>query len=174
MKLLDESIEQLIALAEDAIHEGDYFQARRLIDAGLLEEPGYPKLHTTLAWMYHYYQIDKPLAERHYSLAIYFDRECDYAWRGLIDLALDNRKYDQIKKRLLAAKANDELDQELILGTLGKIAERQNRFVEAIAYYREALMVCTDNDQSDELKRDVRRTRRKRFKTLFKRWQRQS
>lgn len=173
MKLLDESIEYLIDLAVEAVHEGDYLRARKLIDSGLMQEPGYPKLHSTLAWMYHYYQEDKEQAERHYLLAIYFDPENEYAWNGLIELALAHKKYDLLKERLLKARENHQLDEELVYGTLGKIAERQNRFAEAMVYYRKALMVSTDNDQSDELKKDVKRTRRKRFKTLFK-WQRQN
>ena len=174
MKTVDETIEQLITIAIDAVYEGDYVRARSLVDSGLLDEPGYPKLHSTLAWMYHYYQENKELSERHYLLSIHFDPDYGYAWNGLIELLLEQKRYAFLKAKLKIAQLNPELDQDYILRTLGKIAERQGIYSEAIGYYRKALMESTDNDDSAELKKDVKRTRMKRFRKLIKRWQPQS
>ena len=174
MKIVDQTIEQLIDIAIDAIYEGEYVKARGLIDSALCDEPGYPKLHSTLAWMYHYHQENHELSERHYLLAIHFDPDYEYAWNGLMELLLTQKRYAFLQSKLLIARKNAQLDQEYILRTMGKIAERQGKFPEAIKYYREALMESTDNDDSAELKKDVKRIRMKRFKTIFRKWQPQS
>lgn len=174
MKIVDQTIEQLIEIAIDAIYDGEYQNARGLIDSALLDEPGYPKLHSTLAWMYHYHQENYGLAERHYLLAIHFDSDYEYAWNGLIELLMTQKRYTFLQGKLLIARKNAHLDQELILRTMGKVAERQGKFQKAIKYYRLALMESTDNDDSAELKKDVKRIRMKRFKTILKRWQLQS
>lgn len=167
-------MEQLITIAEDAVYDGEYRQAKSLYESGLMDEPGYPKLHASLAWMYHYHQENFELAERHYLLSIHFDPSYEYPLNGLIDLMMTQKRYAFLKSKLLIAQKNQELDQEHILRTLGKIAERQGEFIEAIKYYRMAMMESTDNDDSAELKKDVKRIRMKRFKTILKRWQLQS
>ena len=73
MKTYDEQIEQLIYLAEDAIDDGDYEYAKRLLMSAVYDEPGYFRLHYTLAWMYHYYQVNEDLAERHYLATVHFE-----------------------------------------------------------------------------------------------------
>lgn len=168
MKTVDQTIEQLIGIAEDAIHDGEYQKARQLIHTALCDEPGYPKLHATLAWMYHYHNEDHDLAERHYSLAIYFDPDYEYAWGGLTELLMAQKRYTLLSSKLLMARENPRLDQEFILHSLGQLAERQRYFKEAMVFYKQALMECTDNDSSAELRKDVKRTRMKWFKTIFK------
>ncbi|MEP4533741.1 MAG: hypothetical protein ABJ004_11705 [Cyclobacteriaceae bacterium] len=174
MKTVNQTIEQLIDIAIDAIYEGEYQKAKGLIESAFYDEPGYPKLHSTLAWMYHYHRENHELAERHYLLAIHFDPDYEYAWNGLIELLMTQKRYSFLRGKLLIARKNAQLDQEQILKTLGRIAERQGEFQEATKNYRLALMESTDNDDSAELKKDVKRIRMKRFKTILKRWQLQS
>ncbi len=88
MVINDESIEYLISLAEDAVFDADYNQASRLLYNALYDEPGYAKLHYTLAWMYHYYQFNEEKAIRHYELSLYFDPTGDYAYRQLVELLI--------------------------------------------------------------------------------------
>ncbi len=167
MKLYDESIEQLIILAEDAVFDGNYTQAKNLLDSGLMDEPGYPKLHYTLAWMYHYYQINLALAERHYLLTIYFDKAYFDAYEELTSLYLEERKYKRLVDLMEKAGNVKRMDQEFVLTTLGQLAERQGRFGDAIHFYKKAMMHCMDNYNAKELKQHVKRTRFKRFKMIF-------
>ncbi len=70
MKEVEESIDILVDLAVDAVLTADYHTAKRLLDAGLYEEPGYARIHGTLAWMYHYFRTNTDMAELHYLWAI--------------------------------------------------------------------------------------------------------
>ncbi len=173
MVINDESIDYLISLAEDAVFEGDYNQASRLLYNALYDEPGYAKLHYTLAWMYHYYQFNEVKAVRHYELSLYFDPTCDYAYRQLVELLMDKKRYEAVNNILLKAENAGHLDKDFIFEILGHLAEKQGDFGLAIRNYRKALMHSMDNNASKELKQNIKRTKFKKFKTYW-RWQRQN
>lgn len=169
----DESIEYIISLAEDAVYEGDYHQAGKLLHNALYDEPGYAKLHYTLAWMYHYYQFNENKAVRHYELSLYFDPTCDDAFKELIALLLDKKRYGAAKDQLTKAENSGHIEKDFIYESLGHLAEKQGDYSAAIAYYRKALMHSMDNYTSNELKQNIKRTRFKKFKTTW-RWRRQN
>ncbi|MBL3658903.1 hypothetical protein [Fulvivirga sediminis] len=173
MNIYDQYIEDLIPFAEDAIYEGDYHLAHKLLMSGLTDEPGYPKLHYTMGWMYHYYQVNEAMAERHYQLAIYFDASYVEAYENLADLYWAKRKYQPLTQLMLKAEKCEEIDKDYVYSVLGKIAETQCEYRKAIGYYRKALMSSVDNHTTKELKQDIKRTRIKKFKNNWK-WQRQS
>lgn len=54
---------------------------------------------------------------------------------------------------------------------LGKAAEVEGEFSEALSFYRKALVFCIDNDYSKELKQNIKRTKFKRFKKNWEKWQ---
>jgi Tfp pilus assembly protein PilF len=171
MKLHDESIEQLIRIAEDCIMDGNCEQGKRLLESALYDEPGYPKLHFTLGWMYQYYQENRSMAIRYYELAIHFDNEYEDAYRNLSYLYFSERMYPQANELLSKALCVNEMDKSFVYDRLGYIAEKQGNFPQAIKYYRHALEVCMDNEDMVELKKNIKRTRFKRFKKRIKRWQ---
>ncbi len=173
MVINNESIEYIINLAQEAVYEGDYNQANRLLYNALYDEPGYARLHYTLGWMYHYYQFNEAKAIRHYELTLYFDASLDYAFRQLVDLLMDKKRYENVHSLLLKAENTDAMDKDFIYETLGNLAEKQGDFNIAIAYYKKALMHSMDNHASKEIKDNIKRTRFKKFKTNW-RWQRQN
>lgn len=173
MVIIDESIEYVITLAEDAVYDGDYNQASRLLHNALCDEPGYAKLHYTLAWMYHYYQFNEPKAVRHYELTLYFDPTCDHAFRQLVELLMDKKRYEAVKAQLTKAEKECHIEKDFIYEELGHLAEKQGDYRAAIGYYRKALMHSMDNSASKELKQNIKRTRFKKFKTDW-RWRRQN
>jgi Tfp pilus assembly protein PilF len=173
MVIIDESIEYVITLAEDAVYDGDYNQASRLLNNALYDEPGYAKLHYTLAWMYHYYQFNEPKAVRHYELTFYFDPTCEYAFRQLVELLMDKKRYEAVKAQLTKAENAGYIEKDFIYEGLGHLAEKLADYRSAIGYYRRALMHSMDNGASKELKQNIKRTKFKKFKTDW-RWRRQN
>ena len=171
MKTKNDSLEILIRLAEDAIYDGDCIQAERLLKSGLLEEPGYARLHYTLGWMYNYHLEDNSKAENHYLWAIYFDPLYEDAYRELAFLYFDNREYKALKALMNKLIKKDAPGKVNAYNMLGKVAEAEAEFSIALKYYRKALMDCLNNDFSVELKQNIKRIKFKRFKTRFKRWQ---
>ena len=171
MKTIDESLEQLIRIAIDCIHEGNCDQGKRLLESGLYDEPGYAKLHSTLAWMYQYFQENVEMAIRHYELAIYFDREYEYAYTNLAFLYFNEKRYDEATDVLVRALATESVDKSFVHEKLGTIAEKRGNYHDALTHYRRALLVCLDNEEITELKQNIKRTRFKRFKKRIGKWQ---
>jgi tetratricopeptide (TPR) repeat protein len=165
---IDESIEQLIRIAEDAVYDGDCHQAFKLIHSALLDEPGYPKLHYTLAWIYHYHQVNESLAERHYQLTLYFDPEYADAYRALTDLYFKKKKYEEVIGLMEKAQEVEQLDKDFIYMTLGKVEEKRSNFSDAIHFYRKALMNSVDNEDTKELRQNIKRAKLKRLKTMWR------
>lgn len=174
MKLHDESIEQVIALAEDAIMEGDCQNGKRMLENVLYDEPGYAKVHATLAWMYRFYQTDEKQAIRFYELALFFEPDNSDHFENLADFYLDKRMFERLERLLLRGLNQDEMAKEFIFENLGRIREKEGRFAEAISFYRKALVHCMDNDEMQELKQTIKRTKFKRFKNRIKKWQLQN
>lgn len=171
MKPFNQSIEELIKIAEQEIYAGNFHQAIKLLENGLLDEPGYAKLHYTLAWMNHYHLDNKMLAERHYQLTIFFDPEFKDAYEYLSALYYDNKKLKGLK--ILMAKADEvsEIEKDFVYSMLGKVAEAEAKFSDALYYYKKALIHCMDNDDSKALKLNIKRTKFKRLRKSLRKWQ---
>ena len=135
MKIHDESIEHVIALAEDAIMEGDHTNGRHILENVLFDEPGYPKVHASLGWMYHYYVQNESMAERHYQLAIHFDKDYEYPYNGLTDLYRSNQNFDGLENLMTKALESEKIEKDFVFGTLGNVYERKGDFNKAIEFY---------------------------------------
>lgn len=168
--MYDESIEQIIVLAEDAMYNGEDRYAGKLLESGLLEEPGYPKLHYTMGWMYHYHRDHVALAERHYLLALHFDAGYSDAYEGLAQLYLKHRKFALLHRIMTKAARQENINKEFVFQVLGQAAEARGQFAKAISYYKKALMYCFDNGGTKDLRQNIKRSRLKRIKTIWKKW----
>ncbi len=171
MILIDPSLEELIKIAEQTVYAGDFHQGIKLLEGCLAEEPGYPKLHYTLGWIYHYYLEDKSKAERHYQLAIYFNKEYKEAYEYLAELYFDNKKLKGLKILMEKAKEVEEIEKDFIYSMLGKIEEIEGNYTSALKFYRKALISCMDNETLKQMKLNIKRARFKRFKKSWVKWQ---
>ena len=154
MKTFDKLLEELIKIAEQEIYAGNYNQANQLLESGLMDEPGYAKLHYTLGWMNHFHTDNKALAERHYQLTIHFDPEFKDAYEYLSDLYYDHKKLVGLKLLMAKAEKVSEIEKDFVYSILGKVAEAEGNYSEALRYYKKALIHCMDNDDSKELKQN--------------------
>lgn len=170
MKIYDEGLELLIQIAEDAIYENDYQKGRKLLEGGLFEEPGYPKLHYTLGWFYHEYQESPILAKRHYELAIYFDPDYVEAYQGLIELCNEEKNFECINHYLKQAKKSKKISPDFVFEEEGRVAEESGDLKEALRCYRLAILNSMDNHQIAELRKTMKRCRFKRLRTAAKKF----
>ena len=168
MSCPNENLEYLIRLAESAIYDGDYIQAEKYLISGLEDEPGYPKLHYTLGWMNNYHLENEKNAENHYLWTIFFDSDHDSAYKELGRLYLDKRKYQAVKRLMRKAKQSENADREFIFHMLGKVAEAEGNYKDAIQYYKSALMDCLNVNGTNILKQSIKRCRLKKFTVRFK------
>lgn len=174
MDIYEEYIENVIQLAEDAIYDGRYDEAKKWLESGLMEEPGYPKLHAKMGSLYHYNFDNKALAEKHYHLAVKFNPQFQEVYEDLAQLYLDHKKYVGLKALMLKALKNDGIDKAFVFENLGKVTESEGDYKKAINYYKKALFEALDNYDADELKKHIKRNKYKRIKLRWKSWQREN
>ena len=169
MNIYEEYIENVIQLAEDAIHDSRPDDAKRLLEGALMGEPGYAKVHAKLGDLYCYETKNLAMAERHYHLAIRFYPEYHEVYRDLTDLYLDHRKFDGLKKLMTKAIGVDGIDKAFVYEKLGQAAEAEGQYKEAIGYYRKGLFESLDNADAAELKKHIKRNKYKRLRLKWRR-----
>ncbi len=161
MDIYEEYIEGLIQLAEEAIDDDNLIEAKNLLVSGLMEEPGYPKLHYIMGRLYHY-DIENPaLAERHYQLAIKFDSTYESAYADLAWLYIKKEKYKGLKYWMKKAKKVDEISKAFVYENLGKSAEAEKRYTKAIKHFKKALIHSLNDNESSRLKKHIKRNKYK-------------
>lgn len=166
--MYQESIEQIINWAEDALYDGDLVYARKLLYSALEDEPGYARLHFTIGWMYHYYYQNYNQAEHYYKWAIHFDSRYADAFVELNRLYNKLGWYGKVITLMKKAAEIESIDQEYINCNLAIALERKGHFQEALRYYRKALMCSLDVDSSKELRQHIKRAKLKKLKVIWK------
>ncbi|NVJ46049.1 MAG: hypothetical protein HWE21_13415 [Cytophagia bacterium] len=174
MDIYEEYIENVIQMADQAIDNGLYDEAKKWFEKGLYEEPGYAKLHYRLAYLFQYNLFDNAGAEQHYWLAIKFKPDYRYAYENLARLYLENEKYDGLENLMRKAIRVEGFNKTFAYENLGKVAEAQGQFKKAIAQYRKGMMQALDNYDVDDLKDHIKRNKYKRLKKRWKLWQREN
>jgi Tfp pilus assembly protein PilF len=168
MNTYTEYIEQLIQLAEDAMDFGKYEEAKRLLDNGLMEEPGYARLHAAMGDLYWCHLHNLELAERHYHLAIRFDPQFASVYRELSLMYVKHRKFKGLKLLMYSALKSEGLEKAFIYEKLALVEESEGNHKGAIQLYRKALLASMDNEDVEELKKHIRRIKYKRLKLRWK------
>lgn len=168
MNTYAEYIENVIQLAEDAMDHGKYDEAKRLLENGLMEEPGYARLHASMGDLYWYNLENLELAERHYHLAIRFDPKFESVYRELAIMYEKHNKYQGLKALMQKAIKVPGLNKSYIFEKLGQAEESEGHYASAIEYYRKALFESMDNEDADELKKHIKRNKYKRLKMRWR------
>lgn len=169
MDIYETYIENVIQLAEEAIYEDKYDEAEKLLKSGLLEEPGYAKLHFKLGDLYQYNLQHKAQAERFYQLAIHFNPKYQEAYEELVALYLEHNKFKGIEIWMRKAERVKELNKAFVYENLGKVSEKKKRYKHALVMFKKALMESLDNHQTSELKKHIKRIKYKRSELCQKR-----
>ena len=86
-------IENVIQLSDEALNDGNYEEARGLLENGLMEEPGYAKLHLKMGDIYQYHIQNPELSEMHYQWAIKFNPRSEEPYEELAELYNEHKKY---------------------------------------------------------------------------------
>lgn len=171
MNIYEEYIENVIQLAQEAINENRLEEGRRLLESGLMEEPGYARLHAKMGDLYCYDLENLELAERHYHLAIRFNPKYQEVYSDLASMYLDHKKYKGLRMLMKKALEVEDIDRAFVYEKLGMASEAEGRYKEAIQYYKKGLFESLDNVDADELKRHIKRNKYKRLKLRWKRVQ---
>lgn len=155
---IEEYLEQALRLADDEGHE----PALKLLDRLLYEEPGYGRLHFTLGRIYFVYADDIANAERHFKLAIRFDKEFadPYIHLGYL-LSYDERYEESVDVYIKGLKAKRAFKAGLYSGA-AKSYELMKKYKKAIAHYEDALNFTAEARECYVLEASIARCKRKR------------
>ncbi|OEK03991.1 tetratricopeptide repeat protein [Roseivirga misakiensis] len=167
MDIYEEYIEGLIQMAEDALYDDKYDEARKWLECGLHEEPGYPRLHIKLGELYHYHIKNCEKAEFQYQLAIKFNPKEQEFYENLVQLYYEENKYQGIRIWLNKAIPYENINRVFIYGNLGQVAEAETNYNMAITFYKKARLASLNNYVTDELKGHIKRNKYKRLKRLL-------
>ena len=170
MKMVDEYFEKIITQAEDAVYEGEYFEAERMLINLLTYEPGYAKVHNNLGWMYLYYLENDELAEIHLNYAIKFEPEYKPPYLHLTELYMRNKQYDKLEELAIIAKSVNGISKTLVYERLGMVDEARGQYKLAIGNYKTAIFHCMDNQAIEDIRQNIKRCRFKRIRFIKAKW----
>lgn len=161
MDIYEEYIENVIQLAEEAIDDCNYKQAKDLLMSGLAEEPGYPKLHATIGKLYHYEIEDQAMAERHYHLALHFKPAYQEVYEDLAWLYIKHKKYVGLKYWMKKAKKVKGVNKGLVYENLGKVAEAEENYKKALKLFKKGHLKTLNDYDARRLKKHIKRNKYK-------------
>ena len=167
MDIYEEYIESVIQMADQAIDNSQYDEAKKWFELALYEEPGYAKLHYRIACLLQYNLFNYSQAEKHYWFAIKFNPDYKCAYDNLAELLLESSNYKDLEKLMHAALEAKSLHKAFAYEHMGKAAEAEGDYKTALSLYRKGIMASLENYDVDDLKDHIKRVKYKRFK---KRW----
>lgn len=157
IKWIEEYLEEALKLAWMEGHE----PALKLLDRLLYEEPGYARLHYTMGLIFFDYAEDNVRAEKHFRLAIQFDKKfADSYWYLGKLLADDDRLDDALEIYRQGLKAK-QAKKAYLFEQVGKAYELKKQFRKAIARYQKALRNSAELWHCLVLEESIKRCKRK-------------
>lgn len=165
MDIYEECIENVIQLAEEAMDDCNYKQAIDLLESGLAEEPGYPKLHATIGRLYHYDLENLAMAEMHYHFALRFKPAYQAVYEDLAWLYIKHKKYMGLKHWMGKAKQVKGVNKGMVYENLGKVAEAEGNYEKALKLFKKGLLKTLNDCDTSRLKKHIKRNKYKKTET---------
>ena len=148
---------------EDAYDEG-----KQVLDSILLEEPDFAKAHAYAGWYAHYQSKDRKLARLHYELALKFEPSLGYTYYHFAELLIEQKDEARMKQLLDLGMDQEDADKANLYNDVGRVLERNGKFAQASAFYKEGLKFTMNYFTMQNMKANRKRVRSKYH--LFGRW----
>ena len=163
-------IEDLFLEAEKALDEGNHREGKRILEEILAEEPSFGKAHNHLGWLYKTKYQDFKMAERHFKHAIHFDPEYPSTYLNYSFLLRDLNRLNDMEELLQKAIKVQTINKCGIYDEFGSLYELRGEYNKAIKHYRMAIRYCLNDSVLEELRKHIKRCRKK--KSIFNRFRR--
>jgi len=141
--------------AEEAIRNGNYLQAKHLLESVIFEEPDFVPAHNSLGWIYKTQLDDYERAENHFLKAIKSNRNYPHTYNNLFSLYTNLEEWAKIKSLADKALKVPSVDKALVYYRLGIAEEFQLHYDEAIVFYKNALQRCLNFDTLEDYKKAI-------------------
>src|SRR4051794_30853034 len=89
-------VEDLYLESDQAIKNGNFLEAKNLLETILSEEPNYSQPHNSLGWLYRPQFDDYETAENHFLAAIRFNPEYPHPYWNYIYLLTDMERFGEL------------------------------------------------------------------------------
>lgn len=162
-----EYIEEVIEEADRAIDNMDYKTAESLLCNVLYDEPAYAKVHNNLGWLYLFYLNKRNKSEIHLKYALKFDPEMEAAYLNIGELYLLSKEFDKLIIIMKEALNKKSANRFMAYLNLGKAYELKGEYSLAIKNYKKALMATIDSYYTENIKKDIKRCKFKKYKLIF-------
>jgi tetratricopeptide (TPR) repeat protein len=150
-------IEDLYLESDLAIKNGNYAEAKNLLENILSEEPNYSLAHNSLGWIYRTQFDDYATAENHYLAAIRFCPEYPHAYWNYVYLLTDMERFNELEGMLYRCLKVAMINKAQVYNQFGLMYEFQEQYPQAIENYRKAMRVSVNDDKIEEYRKSISR-----------------
>ncbi|HSC54000.1 MAG TPA: hypothetical protein VLC98_10280 [Phnomibacter sp.] len=149
--------EELYLEAEADIRNSSFHEAFRKYEEILYEEPDFAPAHNSLGWIYKTQFENLQQAEVHFKAAIAADPLYPHPYFHLASMLADLERFEELTEFLDRCLGIRTVDKSWVYFRFGMIAELRSQFLEAIDWYKRALMQTMNNDKIKEYQQDMDR-----------------
>jgi tetratricopeptide (TPR) repeat protein len=150
-------IEDLYLESDQAIKNGNYVEAKNLLENILSEEPNYSLAHNSLGWIYRTQFDDYLTAENHYLAAIRFCPEYPHAYWNYIFLLTDMERFEELEGMLYRCLKVAMINKAQVHNQFGLMYEFQEQYHKAISSYEMALRISVSDEKIEEYRKSISR-----------------
>jgi len=154
-------IEDLYLESDQAIKNGNFLEAKNLLETILSEEPNYSQAHNSLGWLYRTQFDDYETAENHYLAAIRFCPEYPHPYWNYIYLLTDMERFGELDKLLQRCLKVPMLNKSQLHSQFALMHEYQEQYHKAISSYETAIRMSVNDEKIEEYRRSITRCRNK-------------
>ncbi|NNF01888.1 MAG: tetratricopeptide repeat protein [Bacteroidia bacterium] len=154
---MDQELDKVFYKAENHFFQGEIPEAAELLRSLLSDFPESGKVNWLMALIYHRHYKDLDKADSHYRSAIRFSPENSVAYLDYADLLSTQERSSELIALLNKAMELPGTGKDRIQELFGLLKEKQQKFDEAIAHYRDGIMNCFDTERIVELEGAIKR-----------------
>lgn len=149
-------------LESDAlIKQGDYVNAKSILESLIFDYPNSGMVHNSLGWLYRTQMENYQRAGEHYKASINFDQEYPHSYFNYAYMLLDLDDPKGARQVLEKAFAIRSVNKPKLRYELARIYEYEGNWEKAQEYYKMALQSSINNELINDIERDLERCMKK-------------
>jgi tetratricopeptide (TPR) repeat protein len=154
-------VEDLYLESDQAIKNGNFLEAKNLLETILSEEPNYSQAHNSLGWLYRTQFDDYETAENHFLAAIRFCPEYPHPYWNYVYLLTDTERFGELEKLLQQCLKVPMVNKAQVHSQFGLMHEYKEQYTKAITSYETAVRLSVHDEKIEEYRRSISRCRSK-------------
>ncbi len=154
-------VEEYFLKVDKFFAEGEFAQAKELLEEILTIEPDYGRAHNHLGWVYFVKFDDYTRAEYHFKLAMKYAPDYPAAWMNYVYLLNEINDADKLVKLIPKAMKVEGINKASLFNELARSCELNGFLDEAVKNYGFAYKHCMGKDDIGTIEENLKRVNRK-------------